>query len=398
MVKKIRIRDSGRLFHGVVTALFLWVCLSVFPDTHLHAQNSLLFDIPAQAVPSALDAFVDQSRTSLIYNPEGFEGVITRSVSGQYQAEQALKIMLEGTGLVYERTSDHTISITSRGGQRKQESPDVTSDIQTAEPKKPKSIPEEGAHAVKSSSKDKTGKRSKESTSKRLFSGDYVLEDTVITATKTGATLLQITPMAVTALSDEQLTARGVSNLVDLAQFSPNTDIWSEGGKHIYYIRGIGNASTSYLQEPNVGIYMDGVYLERGFAAMSDFVDVERIEVLRGPQGTLYGRNNTGGAINIITKIPTDELRIKLSAEAGNFEKLRFDGTVAGPIRKDKLNGRIVLSSSHWEGHYDIIAGPTDQDNSLNTVRGVLEFRFTDNIDFILRGDYQDYEYNTPQG
>ncbi|MBW2366423.1 MAG: TonB-dependent receptor [Deltaproteobacteria bacterium] len=225
---------------------------------------------------------------------------------------------------------------------------------------------------------------------------DYILEDTVVTATKTGETNLQETPISITALSDEQLKTRSTFNLVDLAAFSPNTDVWSSGGRQTYYIRGIGNASTSFLQEPNVGIYLDGVYMERGLGAMNDFVDVERVEVLRGPQGTLYGRNSTGGAINILTKLPSDELSVKLVGEYARFDKLRLDASIAGPIAADKLLFRITGSTSQWDGHYDIIDGPTDQDNSLNAIRATLDFKPSDNLEFLLRGDYQKEKNETP--
>jgi len=229
-------------------------------------------------------------------------------------------------------------------------------------------------------------------------SGDYMLEDTTVTATKTGETNLQETPIAITAFDAEALKTRNTFNLEDMADFSPNTNVWADGTQNFYYIRGIGNDSNSYLQEPNVGIYIDGVYMERGFSAFSDFVDVERVEILRGPQGTLYGRNTTGGAINIITKMPTDELTGNVSVEYGSFDKLRFDGSIAGPIVKDKVSGRLTISTSDWEGHYDIVSGPTDQDNSLDAVRGSLDFKFSEDIDFILRADYQKYKDNTADG
>jgi len=229
-------------------------------------------------------------------------------------------------------------------------------------------------------------------------SEDYVLEETVVTATKTGETKLQETPIAITAIDTEELKVKSAFNLFDLSELSPNTQVWAVGGDTTVYIRGIGSQGVFFIQEPNVGFYLDGVPLERGLAASTDFVDVERIEILRGPQGTMYGRNATGGAINIITRKPTDELAFTASLEADNFDKVRFDASIAGPLVADKINGRLTVTAGKWGTQYDVVAGAKIDDSNLIGGRGVLDFKISDTIDFTLRADYMKDELNTIGG
>jgi len=382
---------SFRHFGKIIIVAFLLI-FSV--GTNVYAENDKIhFNIPSQPISSALDDFVKQTQFSLVFKFDGIQHLNTADVLGVYSPIQAMEIMLLNTGFTAKLIDTMTISIRSNNRPIKKKivpTPLNNSNIKESNNKlvlgvQPQTKPQQ--LIVKTADQVKI----------RSYN-EYTLEDTLVTATKMGKTLNQKTPLAITAYDFEELEARSSFNLTDLAYFSPNTNIWSDGGSRTYYIRGIGSDSNSYLQEPNVGIYMDGVYMERGFATLSDFVDVQRVEILRGPQGTLYGRNNTGGAINIITKMPTKKLEINLAQEIGSFEKLRTDISIAGPIVKDRLMGRAAASLSRWNGHYVITEGPTDQENSLNSIRGTLDFKFSDTFDLILRADYQEYEYNTPGG
>ena len=122
--------------------------------------------------------------------------------------------------------------------------------------------------------------------------GDYVLEETTVTATKTGETKLQETPMSITAFSEEFLDKSHAFKLTELSMSVPNAQFEYLGPFMVGFIRGIGTTKLDAGGEQAVGFYLDGIYLPRGFGANADFFDVERIEVLRGPQGTLWGRNS----------------------------------------------------------------------------------------------------------
>ncbi|MBW2368426.1 MAG: TonB-dependent receptor [Deltaproteobacteria bacterium] len=220
---------------------------------------------------------------------------------------------------------------------------------------------------------------------------DFMLEETTVTATKTGETNLQVTPIAITAIDEAFLKNKKAFSLMDLTQFTPNAEFTERGnGWNTIYVRGVGNSNPIVLSESAVAMYIDGVYVERGLSGGNSFFDIERIEVLRGPQGTLYGRNATGGAVNIVTKAPSDELEIKAGVEIGSFSKRRFDASVSGPLIGDTVKGRITLSDSEADGYQENLVGKDMADENFTGVRGAIEFAPTDSIDILLRGDYFD--------
>ena len=136
-----------------------------------------------------------------------------------------------------------------------------------------------------------------------------VMEEIVVTARKREETA-QSVPIPISALSEAQLEARNITDLQDVERITPNMDFETSavGNQNTQvFIRGIGQVNWSTTQDPKIGIYIDGVYLSRPQGGLVDLMDVERVEVLRGPQGTLFGRNTTAGLIQIITKGPSQE-------------------------------------------------------------------------------------------
>ena len=367
---------------------FIFVCFAVFLIfISVSYAESQRIHILGQPIRTALDSLVEQTSVSLVYKLEDLGTVTTQDVSGQYSTDQALEIMLKDTGLIFEKTSDGTIAI-------KKSNPKIsTTSLTNSNDKKV----DQSSLMADSGENLSVKKEEEKNVQKVNFEDDYVLKDTIVTATKTGETVLQKTSISITAFDDEQIKKQGSLNITDLADFAPNVNIWGGNGEGAIFIRGIGNDSTGILQEPNVGVYIDGVYMERGLgASMADFVDIERVEILRGPQGTMYGRNSTGGAMNIITKAPSDKLELKVVGEYASFDKLRFDGTITGPLMADKVNGRLTISTSQYDGYTDIVAGPTKNDIEFNSVRGSLNFKFHDDINILLRADYEERDNAAP--
>src|ERR1700736_387712 len=124
------------------------------------------------------------------------------------------------------------------------------------------------------------------------------LEELVVTATRTGATQQQQTPLAISAFSGADLNQYGVSSVSDLVEYTPNLNVAAQTTHAEIYIRGVGSNNVFAGSDPDVTVQVDGVYIARPSAQFGDYVDVDRVEVLRGPQGTLYGRNAVGGTIN----------------------------------------------------------------------------------------------------
>ena len=136
-----------------------------------------------------------------------------------------------------------------------------------------------------------------------------IFDEVVVTARQREETA-QSVPIPITALGGDQIEARNITELADIGKLTPNMNFEAQGINSTVtnvFLRGIGQTNWSETQDPKIGIYIDGVYLSRPQGGMVDLIDVERVEVLRGPQGTLFGRNTTAGLVHIITKAPTED-------------------------------------------------------------------------------------------
>lgn len=216
------------------------------------------------------------------------------------------------------------------------------------------------------------------------------LEEIVVTATKMGATNLQETPLAITAFTSDYMDRTGVKDLRDLTFNTPNLVIAQNGNSAQIYIRGIGSNNSFLGGETSSTVHMDGVYIARPGAVFFNFLDVERIEVLRGPQGTLYGRNSVGGTINVISRKPSDEVQMKMQATVGDFNLLRGEGYLSGPIVEDKLSASLSFMRGERDGYFkNIIPSGNDRGSEdMWSVRGQLRATPNDNLDILVRADY----------
>ena len=164
-------------------------------------------------------------------------------------------------------------------------------------------------------------------------SSTMVLEEVLVTANRRVESLQEV-PISVTAFSSDFLQDTGVNGLADLEQYTPNLKITpGPSSRHTSFrIRGIGSAGSNSGIDPSVGIFIDGIYQGRAGMSISDLVDVERVEILRGPQGTLYGKNTAAGAISIITKTPSTEFEAMAELNYDDNERLEVRGMVNIPF------------------------------------------------------------------
>jgi len=191
------------------------------------------------------------------------------------------------------------------------------------------------------------------------------LEEITVTAQRR-AERLQDVPIAVTALTAQALENKAINDVSQLTNLVPNVNLDNNspfsGSTSVLaaYIRGIGQNDFAFNFDPGVGIYLDGVYLARTVGANVDMLDVERIEVLKGPQGTLFGRNSVGGAINIVTRQPGDEFDWKAEVTAGDYHRMDVRGSADLPFIPDRLTSSISFSSKYRDGFQRRIEYPID--------------------------------------
>ena len=219
---------------------------------------------------------------------------------------------------------------------------------------------------------------------------DFVLEEIIVTATKMGDTRLQETPIAITAFTADALERTGIKDVRDLAGSTPNLVVAQNGAFAQLYIRGIGSNNVFAGSDPSTTVHMDGVYLARPAAVFNNFLDVERIEVLRGPQGTLYGRNSVGGTINIISRLPDNQARAKAQATIGNYDLFRGEAYVSGPLVEDKLYGSVSLMGSKHDGYFKNVVASGNDRASEDTwgARAILRATPNEALEMVFRADY----------
>ena len=217
------------------------------------------------------------------------------------------------------------------------------------------------------------------------------LEEVVVTARKRQETL-QEAPLAISALSGDQLRTEGLRNLSDLARVIPNLDVATDAQAQIY-IRGVGARNPSINYDSGVGIYVDGAYLSRMQGGLLDNVDIANVQVVRGPQGTLFGKNTTGGAIIYTTNRPVDAWEGDLEVRMGNHGREDFRGTLNVPLIEGSLNSRFSIWSVHRDG-YVKNAWDGSERNEEDRVggRGQLQWLPTDSLTIDLNLSYSEID------
>ncbi|MEG3125272.1 TonB-dependent receptor [Sphingomonas sp. GB1N7] len=212
----------------------------------------------------------------------------------------------------------------------------------------------------------------------------------IVTATRRSERLSNV-PIAVSAVSQAALQNSGATDIRQLAQLAPSLQVSSTGSEAnaSARIRGIGTVGDNPGLESSVATFIDGVYRSRTGAGLNDLGEVDRIEVLRGPQGTLSGRNASAGTISVITKLPEFEFGGYGEATYGNYNNIRIAGALTGPVIADKLAFRIDGVFGKRDGFYHDTVNNTDyNDRKRYFVRGQLLFEPSSDIKVRLIGDY----------
>jgi iron complex outermembrane receptor protein len=222
------------------------------------------------------------------------------------------------------------------------------------------------------------------------------LDEVIVTASKTGATGLQKTPIAVSAFTGDELKLALSDDIKDLARFSPSVSIAQESTNAEVYIRGIGSNNPFAGSDPDVTMQSDGVYLARPSEQFGQFLDVERVEVLRGPQGTLYGRNAVGGTINIISKTPSDIVTGQEELTVGNYGEVQNQAYISGPLIPGQLQASLAINYERHDPYLKNIApgGNGIADANDGGMRGQVRYEASPDITATTRFDWsQGYDH-----
>jgi iron complex outermembrane recepter protein len=221
------------------------------------------------------------------------------------------------------------------------------------------------------------------------------LDEIVVTATKTGAQLLQRTPLAVSAFSGGQIQDEQISNVKDLVQYTPNLEVAQSTASAEIFIRGIGSTNVFAGSDPDVTVQVDGVYISRPSSQFADLSDVARVEVLRGPQGTLYGRNAAGGTINVISQQPSTTFTADTAFTVGSNNLVQTRDYISGPLADD-VQASLAVSYQRHDGYIRNIApgGHDIEDANRGSVRGQLRVELTDQLDATTRADWSALDEN----
>lgn len=213
-------------------------------------------------------------------------------------------------------------------------------------------------------------------------------------------------PIAIDVVSGEQLQSAGFSNMNDIDQIAPVVQLNQDQGVVKVTVRGVGTTSNDEAQDTSVVVNIDGEYINRPNVLSSAMFDIDRVEVLRGPQGTLYGRNSTGGAINFITRKPGQDFGVNASVSYGNYDAIRADAGVDLPLGAiagvrvagfyEDRDGYVSHPSAAAFGPFPAFAGGRSDDNKAYGGRASLKLEPTDGLTVDLAAEYARREY-TPQ-
>lgn len=215
------------------------------------------------------------------------------------------------------------------------------------------------------------------------------LEEIVVTAAKREESLQDVN-LAVTAVTGDVLEFQMVDDVRDLQILVPSLSAGDDFAFAKIFIRGIGLNSSFAGVDPSVALHVDGAVNPLSYAQLGSFFDLERIEVLRGPQGTLYGRNATGGSINLITRKPTRELDGYARFTAGSDSLIRTEAAVGGPL-SDTVSGRIAAKTTDRDGYgINELSGNDIDDANKKSIRTHLQFDFSDDVDMLLSAEWHD--------
>ncbi len=383
------------------------------------ATTTFAVDIDSQPLEAALVELSKQGRMQLVISTGSLPARISTPLHGSMPLGVALDALLKDTGLTYKFVGNNTIAIVKPVGQTSQLSeppaPGTSGDIRSAQPSTDPNVdggsnnnPSRGVNSVKRNrifsriatflgfcvSASLSGTACAQNADAANTTKVAELEEIVVTAQRVQS-LASKTPISLSAISGEDLLKKGVTDPLSLGDEVPNLSIVANNGLQIS-IRGVSSNDNTEKGDSSAAFLLDGVYIARPQAQEVSFFDVERVEVLRGPQGTLYGRNTTAGVVNVIPSRPTDKFDVAANAGFGNFGATRADAMVNLPVN-DVL--AVRFSSAYDRQDSFIVAEPGEiysfdpaKDNLSGRAQALIAIN--EDVSLLLRTDYSRIQGN----
>jgi iron complex outermembrane receptor protein len=331
-------------------------------------NSTLDLDIPTQNLASALTVLASRADLQILVSQELIAGKTSPPIRGRYSGLEALQRMLAGAGLEYSVTGSDTVVVRARRAAA----------VSTAPADPPAQVEAKASHGPRSVETDSS-----------------VLEEVVVTAQKR-LERLQDVPLAVVVMNATELAGHQVNETGGLVQMVPalNYQQGNNPTNTTFRIRGVGTALYGQGTESSVSLVVDGVVQARQAQSFADLADIERIEVLEGPQGTLFGKNATGGVINVITALPAHTFGGSAEATLAAQDEYRFKGTVTGPI-SDTLAYRVSGYYNNVGGWiHDIATGGEYGGARTYGLRGKLSWDASDRLNVLLAAEYRGSYHN----
>ena len=359
------LRGGGRLIRLSVIATCLSLCLIGFSAADVtHASIRKETNIPAGGLGPALRTLAKEHHFQIVYVTEEVGNARTQGAVGDLTAEEALKKLLTGTGLTYRYLDGKTVTILPVGSSAlPTDGGGASPQLQDNGSGGGNQTAQEGGKSSSSSFRaaqvEQTSAGPQVAGSNGTTTDSAQLQEVIVTAQKRPETVNN-TPLAVTALGMTQLQDAGVNTVSQLTASVPNLQIHTIGVVDFIgiTIRGVSNLAYLPQGNPAVSTYIDGVYVDPPVGFSNDLYDLERVEVLRGPQGTLYGRNATGGNVNIITADPKASFDANFDVSYGNFNDVMAHAMVNAPV-SDSLAVRAAFVVHRDDGLFST-EGTTD--------------------------------------
>lgn len=221
------------------------------------------------------------------------------------------------------------------------------------------------------------------------------IEEIVVRAEKKEATL-QSTPISISAISEEEIEKRGIKTMHDVQYLAPGVTFNQTGPTGFITMRGVGVEFTTIMAEPGVALHSDGIYKGGAMSSTIAMFDLESIEIVRGPQGTLNGRNSTGGSVNIYSRLPGDEASFEAGVMGGDYDRVRVELSGDIPV-SDTLKIRVAGAMDDREGYIDNVNLNRDEDGEEYSIfKAAAVWTPTEDLEVILRGDLFDMEQTGP--